>query len=81
MPPNIKTKVLGHSDSAKVADADNYAFLSDDFENVALAATFSTAMLDSGSVKNQVVKVVSSGRKCCVQSKRKAVCSQPKYVF
>jgi hypothetical protein len=89
MPPSVKTKILGHShgsNSANVADPEDYAFLTDDIENVALATTFgmdednsSSTVLDSGSVGS---KVVSSGRKIHIWSRRvKVVCSQPEYVF
>lgn len=89
MPPNIKTKILSHSNTANVADVDDYAFLTDDFENVALVSAFgmgenvpSSSVLDSGSVGSEELKVVSSGRKCRVRSRRvKVVRSQPEYAF
>ena len=89
MQPNIKTKILSHSNTANAADVNDYAFLTDDFENVALVLAFSmgenvpsSSVLDSGSVGSEELKVVSSGRKCCVQSRRvKVVRSQPEYAF
>jgi hypothetical protein len=89
MPPNIKTKILSHSNTANVADVDDYAFLTDDFENVAFVSAFgmgenvpSSSVLDSGSVGSEELKVVSSGRKCRVQSRRvEVVHSQPAYAF
>ena len=39
-----------------------------------------SSVLDSGSIGNKGVKIVSSGRKCCIQSRRvKVVHSQPEY--
>ena len=41
------------------------------------------AILDPGSVGSEGlgVQVISSGRKSHLRSRRKAVCSQPEYVF
>ena len=40
MSPNVKTKILCHSDSANVADVEDYAFLTDDLENIVLFSAF-----------------------------------------
>jgi hypothetical protein len=65
---------------------ENFALISFSGMGVVKYAS-SPVILDSGSagsvggVGSEGVKIVSSGRKYCVWSKRKAVCSQPKYVF
>jgi hypothetical protein len=89
MPPGVKAKILNHPHAfANVAD--DYTFLTeyDDVENVALVSFTSmdddvslAAILDPRSVGSEGVQVISSGRKSRVRSRRKAVHSQPEYIF
>ena len=76
MPPNIKNKILGGSISANVAKPDDYTFLTDNIENIALSS-----FVDSGSARSEGV---SSGRKTHVGSKRGKVehsQDEPEYVL
>ena len=40
MPPNVKTKILSHFNSENVADVEDYAFLTNNLENIALFSAF-----------------------------------------